>query len=716
MEGIVQEEPDYYWGWQQLAEWYSEAGRSEDYLRAANEMVRLRPESPYSLARRGEALILTGERESGKADLRQAQKLAPDYPLPGMLLFDEQLADEEFEQAADTLAILQEHVGDDFVSARQCQLACRQNDRDAALDAFRYLCESPVEATWPITTAFGAVRAAGWGDEAETILRESLESRLFNPHLAILWLDTPSADEAPEEERLNVLDRAISRHPRYLPLYDRKAELLSRMDRYDEAAATCRPAGFDDLPLILRGRAAWVEFQRGNRDRGIELMRECVANAPDYYWGWQQLANWFETTEQFSGYLESAEQMVRLAPRDPTAFGYRGEARLRTGDREGAKADFRRAYEMDPEYGFAGLHLLDEQLNDNEIEDAAETLARLRERGDDAYIRLRALRLAIAQQDQDEALRMLEEYVGDDDTPPPMFARALELLDEAGWQADVDRVLAARLDDDDAAEPAARAWVERKLAQGLPDEILPRVTRWLERDDDVGREALLAYLEGIARNRDKPRLFECIDRFTEAFREETLSWGKVGWALTRVHEYTRAADWMHDWPEREDPGSWMLINLAICLRAIDRDTEAAAVSLHARQNADPDFTSPFHDIWLALDEALAGHTAAAAEAIDPVVARRGDLDDYFRMVLAMVEGLLMVQQAPRGQKSGAFAIARTMLDKAGKDYAGLDPDPALTKAWDKMVRRLARDTFSISAWLWSRKARGKPPFPTTPKD
>ena len=157
MERLTEREPDYNWAWQQLAEWYSEANRPEDYLRAAEHLVRLRPDSPMAVARLGEAKLQNGDREGGKADLRQAQQLAPDYPFPGMLLFDEYMADDELAAAGATLAILQEHVADDFVMARQCHLAARQDEQSPALDAFRNLCESPIEANWPITSALTAL-------------------------------------------------------------------------------------------------------------------------------------------------------------------------------------------------------------------------------------------------------------------------------------------------------------------------------------------------------------------------------------------------------------------------------------------------------------------------------------------------------------------------------------------------------------------------------
>ena len=32
---LVSVEPEYFWGWQQLAQWYNETGRHENYLEAS---------------------------------------------------------------------------------------------------------------------------------------------------------------------------------------------------------------------------------------------------------------------------------------------------------------------------------------------------------------------------------------------------------------------------------------------------------------------------------------------------------------------------------------------------------------------------------------------------------------------------------------------------------------------------------------------------------
>jgi tetratricopeptide (TPR) repeat protein len=710
MERLVEKEPDYYWGWQQLATWYNEAGQTEEYHRAAEQLVRMRPDSPVALAHLGEAKLMSGDREGGKRDLRAAQQIAPDYPFPGMLLFDEYLADDELDAAGATLAILQEHVGDDFVVTRQVQLATRHGDKSTALDAFRNLCESPIEATWPISSALAALRSAGLSDAADEILKESIQSRLFNPYAALLWLDSPAAEDVPADERLDMLERVLNRYPRHLPAHDRKAELLARVGKFDEAVAACRPAVFgDNPPHMLAGRAAWVEYQRGRCEAAFAQMRAIVQEVPDYFWGWQQLANWYDDGERYEEFLESADQMVRLAPRDPTAFGYRGEARLKVGDRPGAKDDFQMAFDMDPDYAFAGLQLLDAQIEDDELDEAGETLAALRSHGnDDGHLRLRALRLATRRQEQSEAMELLETYATDEDAPPYLFQQAIEAMEKAGWKAAVDATLDTAVDDEHAVALVGRLWMERH-AEYDDDACERRLDELLQRGD-IGDEALVARLEVLARSKDVKRLFAFIEKYRQDLRASTENWGKTGWAFTHNEAFGRAAEWMSDWEDHDDAQSWMLINLAIALRSLERDDEARQVSIYALENSEEDFTILFHSVWLALDDALAGRTTDAAKRAADIGRDRGKLDPYFRVVFAMAEALLKVQQNGRG----VFAESRDQLEKLARENADLEPDPALYHAWKKCVTRLARDAFSVKAWVWARRSAKAPPLPPLP--
>src|SRR5262249_37687090 len=161
--------------------------------------------------------------------------------------------------------------------------------------------------------------------------------RLFHPWAALTWVEGPRGQAADLGQRLAVLDKLIALKPKFAQAYDCKAENLARANRFDEARAACFPAAYGgEPPTILRGR--------GDRPKAIAHMRTLLDQDPEYYWGWQQIAHWYDATDNHPKYLEAAEQLVRLAPRDAEAFGYRGEAKLYTGDRAGAKEDFRRAF------------------------------------------------------------------------------------------------------------------------------------------------------------------------------------------------------------------------------------------------------------------------------------------------------------------------------------------------------------------------------------
>jgi len=484
----------------------------------------------------------------------------------------------------------------------------------------------------------------------------------------------------------------------------RKAELLTRLERYEEALDACRPAGFEESPVLLQGRAAWVEYQRGKHDKAIAQMRALVEREHDYFWGWQQLAGWYETAEQYDNFLNAAEQMVRLSARDPMSYGFRGEAHLKTGDRAAAKEDFGRAFELDPDYTFAGLQLFDVQLDDDELDDANDTLQALQQRtGEDGHIRLRGLKLAIRRNDRPEAAELLEGYTTDDESPPFLFQQAIDAMSEAGWSAAVDEVLDVALDDEASIPQVGRLWMQRHSERNDPacetklDELLERGM--------IGAEALVARLEALARQKDPAQLQHFVNKYRDDLRADTNAWGKAGWALAHVGAFREAVDWL-----RDEAGAWMLINLAIAYRALGQDDEAHKVSEFALKNAEADYTTLFHTVWLTFDDALARRTDEVARRVSEIAKERERLDAYFKVVFAMSEALLKVQRDGRGQ----FGAARADLERAAKDNAALEADPAIYRAWRKCVSKLAREAFGVSAWLWARRSAKAPPLPPLP--
>jgi tetratricopeptide (TPR) repeat protein len=701
MQALVTLEPQYYWGWQQLAEWYNETGKSDSYLDAAEKLVELRPDSPVALAMRGESKLQTGDREGGKEDLREAQKVAPGYSFAGMLLFDAYLQDDEFNNARSALAVLQEHIGGSgqpFVAARYAQLAAHEKDKDAALSALHDACTRPCDSTWPINTAVAECRKAEWSKEAdETLCDVILKAEEFHPYTLFAWLDGQDGAEANVERKLALINRTISVHPRYVQTHDVKAELLARNNRFDEALAACNPPAFGPTPpLILRGRAAWVMATRGDRDTAIAQMREILVADPDYYWGWQQIANWYDSAEAHAEYLEAAENLVRLAPSDPAAFGYRGEARLFGGNRRGAKADFQKAFELDPNYAFAGLHLIDELLADDELDAADRTLARLQEHIGGPYVRLRAIRLAVKHRDADTARTQFREMCRDEEAPYLLLSKAADAMSEANWGAGADEVLAEAIDDLESVAHVGRLWVERSAARNDStfEQKLPAL---LERDE-IGREALYAAIGALGKPASASRLHATVARFDKVLRESARGWAKTAQALVDIGDFKVAAAWVDDWKQRNVTEPWMLYPAALTFRILDRVNEADQVSRKALSLPEEDATTPDHRVWVALENALNGRTPEAAVLIAQIDPE--DLDDLPRLFLVLADALVAVQRAARASRSAAFADAKRKAKEALVSYAPIVPNPDLIRTYRRWVARLAKDAGGFNAWIW----------------
>lgn len=478
MRAVMAEDPNYYWGWTQLANWFRDARANAEYLQAATELVRLSPQESSPWGYLGEARLRSGDRAGGKEALQRALQIAPDYNFGAMLLFDEQLADNELEPARATLDLLKKYDAGDYVTARAVKLAVKCNDRAAALAELTALALSPRSDGWPWDTAAAAVRGASWDGQPATLLRDVAAKNPSNPRP---WLLLAQSIGKPEEreERLQALEKVLALDPRCADAYDLKADLLVRAGRFEEATAACTaPIWQGKIPTFLRGRAAWIESQRGKRDAAIAQMRAVLADDRDYYWGWSQIAGWYREARANKEYLEAATNLARVAPRDCVSHGYLGEARIRTGDRAAGKEALRLAMTLDPAYPFASTMLFDTQLADGEMDAAAETLAHIEKHvgGDSATTR--RVQLAAKRKDKDAALAGLAELCVSPKSEGWCWDTALAAVRTAGWLADT-------------------APVYRGLTQKHPEQLRPwlMLARTLSKSEDLNER--LAALDRV---------------------------------------------------------------------------------------------------------------------------------------------------------------------------------------------------------------------------
>jgi hypothetical protein len=426
-------------------------------------------------------------------------------------------------------------------------------------------------------------------------------------------------------------------------------------------------------------------------------MRNVLAYHPDYRWGWRNLADWLCVAGPATEYLEAAEALLRLTPSDPVALAIRGEARFKTDDRAGARNDFRRALELADHYAFAAFYLFDIELADEDYEAAARTLETLKLITGGQYVVAREVQLAVGRDDPTaarEALRRL--CTGTEGTADWPIRAANNVFVQAGWGRQAEETYHEFLDRAEAHPLVGALWIERRAA--VKDWTCGRRLDPLLSRGEIGRRAMVAYLTALGGAGALAPIRACIRRHRARLRQDTGCWGSAGYALMAARRPRAAAVWLSDWADRGDAQPWMLINLVLALRALCRVSDANRVSRRALELA-ADSTTPYHRLWLAVDEALDGDSHAAAEQVRQIDASSLKTTNLYLYRLAAL--LIQSRQALPGQRRGTLKETGKALDYLGLHIAiPADDLGAVVKTYRRAVLRMARERGGVRGMLW----------------
>ncbi len=475
LRAVLAEDQNSYRAWALLAD-SSEATKTwDEYREAAENMVRLAPHSSTPYGYRATGKLRTGDRAGAKADLARALHLQANYTWAAFELFDLQLADGELRQAAGTLRHLRRYRRSEFTAARLCQLFAKRNKKLPALKTFRRLCLSGHTALWPMEGAEEACVNARWGADVEKLYASLMPDPRCRPQAATeyaRWLEPGPRWETAKPlvpRVVELIDRDIASRPKTFLPHDMKAKVLAFAGRFEDAEAACKHPDQVNYSY-MRGRMAWVFAQAGQYRKAVEAMSAVLADFADYSWGWRQLAEWTEKLEDWQTHLKATENMVRLDPKSVVAYGFRGEARLRTGDRAGAKADFRHALTIDPKYNYGIGQLCDLCIEDKELEEAAQLLERQRQGRDDEYVWRRAGRLEVARGNEEAALGWVRKLALSGHAAPWPLQDLHDACVKADWSSELQELYQEVLPDENCRPQVATLWVDLADLDDITDE------------------------------------------------------------------------------------------------------------------------------------------------------------------------------------------------------------------------------------------------------
>jgi predicted Zn-dependent protease len=685
--------PDLWHAWSAVVLQLIDMQQLDEALSLAQQATERFPLLPRLWLDLAQVHRLRRERELEIPPLRRALQLSPAWSKASQALADVHQRMGDYTEAARVieqaiaaaplhpynygcLADVLHHLGRDAEAAARLEHALKlEPGYDWAWDALR---------AW--SPARGAQNRA-------TLLARELTT--LRPGEARSWyVLAQSLADAPIAERLEALDRATTLGPRFTDAHDLRAVVLTEAQRYDEAIAACAPPAYgQEVPVYLRGRAAWVEAQRGHPRAAITRMRAVVAAAPDYYWGWNMITDWCCNDGDFAGAEEAAKRMARLAPRSAIPLGYLADIQIRTGQQADAYASLQRAYDLDPTYGFAGYKLFDWHLAEGRLDEAARLLSLLTTHLPGPRTTATSVRLQARRTDQAAAFTALRPLLSVPEENTASLHAAVAALVEAGWSRAAEDALAGALHLVDSNPAVGDLWVRRFVARGAWGQ--SRRFREAVSNSAVWTQARVAYVEELAHHRRPWRLWWFVRRERAQLASEPLTWGAVGYAYVTLRQWKRALRWMANWRSRPDLQPWMLTNIAAALRSLGRDPEALAANHRALLLAEGHAVAQHH-LWLGLDAAFAGRLEEVEKHLAEI--REPALGAYEVALLALVKAARAVPTAAPEQRRATYLEHRADLTRRAR--TGAFAEGALQRSYRRTLTFLAKR--AGDRWSWIR--------------
>jgi tetratricopeptide (TPR) repeat protein len=394
-----------------------------------------------------------------------------------------------------------------------------------------------------------------------------------------------------------------------------------------------------------------------------------------------------------------------LAPHDPTAAGFLGEACLRAGHRMRAKGIFARAIKLAPDYLFGGFQLFAAQCDDSEFDAAAKTLDALRPHAQLIDVLPLEVRLAVGMKDEATATaKFLELCVQQMGLDAPL-RRAIDSFKAADWERQLDTAFERAMDLPNVSPQVAPLWVERLRATNRIDRAIKEVDVLVKRGDEVGITALSALISEAADAKQLRLVHSLVRRHRKVLSANDHAWGVVGYAFQTLGEPRRVVRWMSDWRSRKSVPAWALLNLNLSLRRLGRDAEARQVTQHAL-SLNADRSLPKHLLWRTADLLGQNCPHEAKGLFDRV--DQSSFDAYNKCLCNAVTLAMLIATLPAQSEKRDRELARIaeLIDRLDRESPWCRKLPELRR----LVRRslwslLRRCGTSTPTWCLSRILR-----------
>ncbi len=284
--------------------------------------------------------------------------------------------------------------------------------------------------------------------------------------------------------------------------------------------------------------------------------------------------------------------------------------------------------------------------------------------------------------------QLRESCVAGGDLARPLEAM-IEDLNRSGYKQDSASILRRALESPTVRPEVGALWMRRVLNRRSWDRHYPEEMDELCRRGEVGRRAVIEFLETASTVRKPELVRRALRKHGNWLREHPIGWGAVVRALATVHCYRALSRWMSDWRERPELDLSLVHCLVAGLRGSGRVAESKEVIRVALAKHATDPRLQPLKLWHAMDEALAGNTDSAASLFKEFVSPEWDKDSFNRYYL--VRGMIRVQKANKESRAEASGSAWTRIEDHFRRPPIYQRDLLVRREYRQCMCRIARD-------------------------
>src|SRR5271165_494395 len=576
---------------------FGAAGRLDRATYALGRALALGPETPDLLVGYGEILRLQGRSEEALQSLRRGLSLGA-----------------EDSDVRVNIALVLDAQGDHAGALAELGKALEHEPRSPIAIGVRGMILSETgeleEARRELAAAVADDPTLAWAHiELAGVLRQ---------------LDLP-------EDAVAAADQALALAPNNVGALGIRAAALATLERTDEALETVDRALAQDSDYAFGlGLKGALLMRKEDFEAARTILLHAVELDPSLIWARSELAEAFRRLGRFQEAIDTADQVLAVAPDDVPILGTKGDALRSLGQAQQALEALDRAIELDPKYLFGLRAKIMVLLDEERIDECSAALQRALELDPDDAI-TSTLVVELAEHGHGEVSLQILDRVGPAEPDSAVLwvtrgAVLSALRRETEAEQSFSRAL--ELDSDNVRALWGRGESLRLI--GRLDEAIDVLYRALRlAPGEPGVEAGILQSTGYALI-GLERYAEAISTFQRAvaLTRTAISLADLALAYRRGNEYDQALVTASQAVELAPTGRWALLNRGeICndiaeFEAATEDLQTVVTQDHGDAQAQAELGWAFHRLGRG-SEALDAYIAAWNADRDDLWARKG---------------------------------------------------------------------------------------------